>query len=87
MTAAQLQRLRALLTDEQLLQLAAEFPSFRIPSKKLERQNRRKEFFLRLSLGQFNIPQLSKELQIPRSTLYSWLPEFYRTPKTASKEV
>ena len=71
MTSAQITRLRAILTDLQLLQLASEFPAFRIPLKKLEMLKARDEFFQRHDGT--NTRQLARDLGVPLSTAYNWL--------------
>jgi hypothetical protein len=71
MTTQQIQRLRALLSDELIHQLAIEFPFLRIPAKRVQMLGKREKFF-RLHNG-LNTRSLSRDLDIPLSTIYLWL--------------
>jgi hypothetical protein len=77
-TTQELDRLRDLLPDRLILQLSSEFPSLRIPAKTLRMRIKQEAFFTRIK-DCSDLRQLSRELCVPLSTIYTWLHKARKT--------
>jgi hypothetical protein len=70
MSSPEIHQLCTILTREQILEIAANCPSLRLPVKKIDQFYKRKDF--QSLYRKHNIQKLANDLQISLATAYNW---------------